>query len=189
MSKNYVRLWEKHHGKKVAPDKEIHHIDGNRKNNSPENLLEVTIEDHLKIHENQHDHGAVQAILIRMSRSAETIEKIKKAASLHQQELLRENRHNFQLPSDQRIELSKRAGEYTKQNKLGIHAINSDPILASKNGKYGRSRLSREMELKLQSEMIDKHIRGTKWWNDGIINVRSKECPGQNFKRGMKNGS
>lgn len=45
---------------------EIHHKDGNRKNNNIENLLCVSIEDHLKIHLDQGDFGAVGLISKRM---------------------------------------------------------------------------------------------------------------------------
>lgn len=51
---NYRKLWEDVHGK-IPKDEngrtyDIHHIDGNRKNNSIENLICLSIEDHYKIH-------------------------------------------------------------------------------------------------------------------------------------------
>ena len=51
---NYRKIWESHHGE-IPKDEmgrtfDIHHIDGNRKNNSIENLLCVSLEDHYKIH-------------------------------------------------------------------------------------------------------------------------------------------
>lgn len=51
---NYRKIWENHHGK-IPLDSEgrtfdIHHIDGNRKNNSIENLICLSIEDHYKVH-------------------------------------------------------------------------------------------------------------------------------------------
>jgi hypothetical protein len=51
---NYRKIWESHHGP-IPKDEngrtyDIHHIDGNRKNNHINNLLCVTLEDHYKIH-------------------------------------------------------------------------------------------------------------------------------------------
>ena len=28
------------------------------------------------------------------------------------------------------------------------------------------------------------NVRGTRWWNNGVINKRAKECPGNEYKRG-----
>ena len=68
---------------------------------------------------------------------------------------------------------------------IGIHRINSDPVLAHENAKNGRKNLSRESELKMMESWRNK-IKDSYWWNDGIKNIRSKECPGITFKRGMK---
>jgi len=51
---NYRKLWEQTHGQIPKDEKgrtyDIHHIDGNRKNNSIENLICLSLEDHYKIH-------------------------------------------------------------------------------------------------------------------------------------------
>lgn len=51
---NYRKIWEQVHGQ-IPKDEQgrtydIHHIDGNRKNNSIENLICLSLEDHYKIH-------------------------------------------------------------------------------------------------------------------------------------------
>lgn len=51
---NYRKIWESYHGK-IPTDIfgrtfDIHHIDGNRKNNKIENLMCLSLEDHYKIH-------------------------------------------------------------------------------------------------------------------------------------------
>jgi hypothetical protein len=51
---NYRKLWEQVHGQ-IPKDEQgrtydIHHIDGNRKNNSIENLICLSLDDHHKIH-------------------------------------------------------------------------------------------------------------------------------------------
>lgn len=53
---NYRKIWEKENGP-IPKDEngrsyDIHHIDGNRKNNSIENLMCVSIQDHYEIHLN-----------------------------------------------------------------------------------------------------------------------------------------
>jgi hypothetical protein len=55
---SYRKIWSKSYGE-IPKDEfgrsyEIHHIDGNRKNNSIENLLCVSIQEHFEIHKNQY---------------------------------------------------------------------------------------------------------------------------------------
>jgi len=59
------RVWERHYGP-IPRGYEIHHIDGNRKNNDLENLKLVTIQEHYDIHYSQGDYGACSLILTRM---------------------------------------------------------------------------------------------------------------------------
>jgi hypothetical protein len=186
MSKKYVKIWQDYHGKKLSNDMEIHHIDGDHNNNQPENLLAVTIEEHLEIHHKQKDYGAVQAILMRMQRTDEQRELIKECASKHQQLLWEKGEHNFQKISEQkRTDISREAALKTVVNKIGIHAINSNPEASKQNGKNARSKLKRETELRMMSDW-HKKIKDSKWWvNPEGKRKRSKEKPGENWKEGM----
>lgn len=191
MSKKYVKIWEEYHHKKLDKGYEIHHIDGNHTNNNPDNLLAVTIEEHLEIHKNQHDYGAVQAILMRLGRSQEVISDIKCYASKNQQRLWIQGNHNFQkISNEDRIKISSNAGLKTKELQIGIHKINANPILAKENARRGGLRSA-----ELKSGFLDttstshgsNHVKNTFWWihPDGS-RKRSPESPGIEWIKGMK---
>lgn len=57
---------------------EIHHIDGNNKNNSIDNLKKVSIEEHYNIHHSQGDYGACMLIAKRMKLPVDYIQNIQK---------------------------------------------------------------------------------------------------------------
>jgi len=75
---NYRKIWEIHHGQKIPRDDqgrsyEIHHIDGNHRNNDPANLKAVTIQEHYDIHYAQGDWYACMMITLRLSLTPEEI--------------------------------------------------------------------------------------------------------------------
>jgi len=55
---------------------EIHHIDGNHKNNDITNLKAVSIQEHYDIHYAQGDYGACYAMAIRMKTSSEELSRL-----------------------------------------------------------------------------------------------------------------
>lgn len=70
---NYRKIYESHYGSIPVDENgrryDIHHIDGNRKNNDISNLQAVTIEEHLSIHAERGEWNACQAIILRMQMS------------------------------------------------------------------------------------------------------------------------
>lgn len=80
MKTNYRKIWEQNFG--IIPKDEegrsyeIHHKDGNRENNSIDNLMCISIKEHYKIHYEQCDYGACVMIGKRMSLSPEHISNI-----------------------------------------------------------------------------------------------------------------
>ena len=64
----YRKIYEGHNGP-IPKDTngrtyDIHHIDGNRKNNHPDNLIAVSVQEHYDIHYSQGDYGACYKIAI-----------------------------------------------------------------------------------------------------------------------------
>ena len=82
----YRKIYEQHHG--VIPTDingrtyEIHHIDGDRKNNDPSNLKAMTIQAHYDIHHQQGDYGACIKILTNMTVSPETRSELARKQAL-----------------------------------------------------------------------------------------------------------
>lgn len=79
---NYKKIWEEHNGT-IPIDKdgrpyEIHHKDGNNKNNKLENLQCLTIKEHYDIHYEQGDYGACVLIAKRMLLPVDFISNIQK---------------------------------------------------------------------------------------------------------------
>ena len=184
---HYRKVWQQHHNASLLPGIEIHHIDGDHSNNDAKNLLAVTIEEHLEIHLSQKDWGAVQAIRMRMELTAENRQQIKEMASLTQKELLQNGNHNWQLSPEERSKVSRKAGEYTRDNKLGIHAINADPVLSklysSKGGKASYENKSGFHARPYGGEAV----RETQWWRNTITGKRKRsiESPGTEWTNQM----
>lgn len=65
------QIWKKHFGE-IPKDEygvsyEIHHIDGNNKNNSTDNLKCISLQEHFNIHYNQNDWYACKLIMQKLS--------------------------------------------------------------------------------------------------------------------------
>jgi hypothetical protein len=46
-------VWERHNGRRLTNDEDVHHIDRNKDNNSPENLQAIKKADHQKLHKHK----------------------------------------------------------------------------------------------------------------------------------------
>jgi hypothetical protein len=82
MKTSYRKIWEKTHGS-IPKDingrsYEIHHIDGNHKNNSIENLKCMTIKEHYDEHYKNGDYGACVMIAKRMGLPHDYISNIQR---------------------------------------------------------------------------------------------------------------
>lgn len=100
---NYRKIYKEHFGK-IPKDNEgrsydIHHKDGNKDNNDPENLIALSLQEHYDTHFEQEDWGACWAIGKRMEIRPETFAEIVRK---HQIERLAAGTHNFKDPNFKR---------------------------------------------------------------------------------------
>jgi hypothetical protein len=95
----YRLIYKKHFGSIPVDDNgisyDIHHIDGNRKNNELSNLKAVSLQEHYDIHFNQGDWMACQRILKRMDD-----DPVKKSILLSKsnKQRVENGTHNFMNP-------------------------------------------------------------------------------------------
>jgi hypothetical protein len=85
---------------------EVHHIDGDKTNNSILNLVALSIQDHYDVHDIQGDYGACLKMLTRMNVKSKIVSEMSKKA---QQKMLDEGTHLFLNPEFR---------EKAKQNNL-----------------------------------------------------------------------
>lgn len=79
-TKKYRKIYENHHGP-IPKDNEgrtyeIHHIDGDKQNNHPDNLKCVSIQEHYDIHYSQGDWGACYLIGVKMKLSPAQLSEV-----------------------------------------------------------------------------------------------------------------
>ena len=93
---NYRKIYESNFGPIPKDDQgrsyEIHHIDGNRKNNEPSNLQCLTIQEHYNIHFNQSDWGACYLIARKMKLSPDELSSLSKKVN---QQRIQTGEHQF----------------------------------------------------------------------------------------------
>jgi hypothetical protein len=76
------------------------------------------------------------------------------------------------------------AEEHIREHKKSVRG--------AKRSEEIRRKISESMKGHLVSEETRRKVgeakKGMKWWNDGTRNIRSKECPGEGWVRGIKKG-
>jgi hypothetical protein len=95
-NRTHTKVWKQHYGK-IPKDEdgrsyEIHHIDGNPKNNNIENLCCVSIREHYEIHLSQGDYGGAFLIAKRMKIDPKEISELARKISLQK---MKDGTHNF----------------------------------------------------------------------------------------------
>lgn len=98
--KHYRKIYEENFGKIPKDDNgityDVHHIDGNNKNNDINNLLAVSLEHHYQIHLYQGDYAAANKILYRMQLDREEfLKQCSITATLENKKRVKNGTHNF----------------------------------------------------------------------------------------------
>lgn len=101
---NYRKIYEHHYGAIPKDDQgrsyHIHHIDGDHKNNDPNNLQAVSLQDHYNIHKSQGDWGACVMLAQKFSMTQEDLQQASKESALRR---IREGTHHFVDPEWRKI--------------------------------------------------------------------------------------
>ena len=157
-SNKHRSIYKKHFGEipkdKFGRSMEIHHIDGNHKNNDISNLKLVTIQEHFDIHFSQGDYGACLIMSERMKISPEEKTKLAK------QNVARMKEKGQLVFTD---------SEWQRQNQLrrvreGTHHLLGGELqrkhVAEGNHHFLGGKIQSNLQTKLLSE--GKHISQTK---------------------------
>ena len=112
--KNYRKIYEQYYGLIPIDNKgrkyDIHHIDGDRSNNNPTNLIAVSIEEHYDIHYKQGDYSACLIMADRAKISPEEKSMLAKESA---RRLVESGRHHLLSGEIQRKSALQRAAEGT----------------------------------------------------------------------------
>lgn len=143
---NYRKIWEKYYGE-IPNDEEgrpydIHHIDGDRNNNSISNLKAVSIREHYEIHRSQKDWPACNLISQRLTLSKEEVDQLRKNMSGENsptkradvREKMRNNHADFK--KEKHPGWGKKRSEETR-NKISIALRTNGSLAGVNNPMYG----------------------------------------------------
>jgi hypothetical protein len=188
----YRRIYEQHHGP-IPKGHHIHHIDGDHTNNNIDNLKCVTSQEHYNIHKSQGDWGSCWAMLTTGHVSL-TPEEKSEIASFREMEKVKSGEHRFLDPDFVSMVAEINSNRLKELAKEGKHPAQSEKNRKSfsKRSEKKQKELSdsgnhvwqsKEHREKLSSVVAESNRRraGFKWWNNGVKNKQSKECPGEEW--------
>lgn len=121
-SKIHRRIYEEYYKCCLMPYIEIHHIDGNHKNNNIENLMPVTAKEHYQLHKDRGDKAAAALIAIRAGISIQERARLNRDQALKNTALGISGFGLGHASAAGKIG-GKKGGKYAKENKTGIFAL------------------------------------------------------------------
>jgi hypothetical protein len=130
----YRKIYENHHGPipKDAEGRtyEIHHIDGNHKNNNPNNLVAVSIHEHYNIHYSQGDWAA--CLYIKSQRMDHTPDELSNLAKMANMKRVESGNHHWV------------GGEMQRKRMNRLSSNGTHPFLKQQDGTSVGQRISRK---------------------------------------------
>lgn len=118
----YRKIYEQNFGP-IPKDEDgktydIHHVDGNDKNNDPSNLIAVSVKEHYNIHYAQGDYGACWLLSRKMKMSVEELSELSKKV---QSDRINSNNHHF-IGETNPMKIASKKGTHPLSGELGtIH--------------------------------------------------------------------
>lgn len=179
---DYRRLWRKYHGAipldELGRRYDIHHKDGNRENNEIENLMCISMQEHMELHINQGDWAAAFRIAQRMGISPAIKSEL---MSQSNKKRLAAGTHPFQQPELRKLVMER----LTKLVAAGEHPFQKPEVIQkaveTKFKKYCHEELSQQTKLgwarwreknpdpttrtRQGSRVGADRVRGTMWYH------------------------
>lgn len=173
----YRKIYENHIGPIPQDDEgrtyEIHHKDGNNKNNHPDNLVALSIQEHYDIHYKQGDWGACAFIAqYRLNHTKEDISKLVSRANLAK---VAKGTHPFMRRADGTSIASDRMKDGTnpfltinaEKMKDGTHYF-----LSEEHSKKSRSRQLSLIENGTHNFLVEKECPHCQYKGQSVIMAR-----------------
>lgn len=178
--KKHQRIWTEHHGpiprEPCGRSYEIHHKDGNHKNNDVTNLQCVTITEHFEIHLRQGDTQAAAAILRRLKRAGQDVSDISRLAGY----IARDTKSGIHGLSAEQRSANARKGSIAHTGKIWYtNGINNTRAFESPGVQWTKGRTMKEY-----TRISLGHKLGC-FWNNGIKNTRCISSPGPEWVKGL----
>jgi len=168
---DYRRVWKKHYGVIPKDDKgrsyDVHHLDGDRGNNSIENLECVSIQEHYNIHYKQGDWAAAHLIAERLGKkftgwkhSPQARKKFKEA---------REGKHHSEETKKKIGDANRgkpKSQDHVEKNRKGHLGLKQTKQTVDKRKETiknrGGYRHSEEIKLKMRKPKSQEHLQKMK---------------------------
>lgn len=127
---NYRKIYKDYYGE-IPKDEngrsfEIHHKDGNSNNNSHENLIALSIQDHYNLHFDQGDFGACIKIATKIKLAPGELSNI---VTLNNKKMVAEGRHPFMSEGFKAKQSERSSNRATKLVESGNHNFQNAEIM------------------------------------------------------------
>lgn len=173
---HYRKIYENHTGP-IPKDEcgrsyEVHHIDGNKKNNNPDNLVALSIREHYDVHYSQGDYGA--CLFIAQYRLNHSVEELSELARLNALKRVKNKTHPFlngEMQSKMNL-LRVSKGTHNLQRREDGTSVASERVVNGSHPFLGNENTKKQLAAGKHASQIIK-----------TCNHCGKEIDAANFKR------